>query len=325
MLLGIGWVLLWSSVPAGQAQGNGYSLRFYGHGVDDIDRVKIPVEPHTPVDVGGNDFTFEFWMKAYDADNNTGQYITCGDNNDWILGNIVIDRDRFSSGGRKYGISINQDGTLVWGVVNANDQARTLCGLLNVLDGQWHHVAAQRRRSDGWLWLFVDGNLEGQVDGPNGDLSYPDGVPPSTPGGEWCQGPGGSWGGECINDWYIIIGAEKHDAGSAYPSYSGWLDEVRLSIVLRYPTNGSGFARPTSSFTADANTLGLYHFDEGPAGACLGTVSDSSVLVGGPTHGICSYGGSGIAGPEYSTSVPFVSPPPIPGPYRQYLPFIVRP
>jgi hypothetical protein len=47
-----------------------------------------------------------------------------------------------------------------------------------VLDGAWHHIAVQRRRSDGYMWLYVDGRLEAQGDGPDGDISYPDdGVP----------------------------------------------------------------------------------------------------------------------------------------------------
>ena len=44
------------------------------------------------------------------------------------------------------------------------------------------------------------------------------------------------------SDPFLVIGAEKHDAGSLYPSYRGWIDEVRLSTVRRY--TGSGFTRP---------------------------------------------------------------------------------
>jgi hypothetical protein len=48
----------------------GASLRFHGHGVGDIDRVKIRIDdpatglPGPPADVGATDFTLEFWMKA---------------------------------------------------------------------------------------------------------------------------------------------------------------------------------------------------------------------------------------------------------------------
>ncbi|MCX7691652.1 MAG: hypothetical protein N2051_12815, partial [Thermoflexus sp.] len=45
----------------------GFSLRFYGNGGRDIDRVKILVEGQS-VNAGG-DFTLEWWMKATQAEN----------------------------------------------------------------------------------------------------------------------------------------------------------------------------------------------------------------------------------------------------------------
>jgi hypothetical protein len=156
-----------------------------------------------------------------------------------------------------------------------------------VLDGQWHHIALQRRRADGWMWLYVDGVLEAEVDGPDGDVSYPDdGVP-----GDYCGGP-------CDNsDPFIVIGAEKHDAGPAYPSFAGWFDELRLSTTLRY---GSNFTPPTAPFSTDVDTAALYHFDEGS-----GTVAaDSSGAAGGPSNGELRVGGT-PTGPQWSTDTPF--------------------
>lgn len=52
--------------------------------------------------------------------------------------------------------------------------------------------------------------------------------------------------------------------GNSYPSslgdfpFIGRIDEVRLSSIVRYPSDYS----PLSTFTADADTLGLWHFDE---------------------------------------------------------------
>ncbi|MEW6569498.1 MAG: carboxypeptidase regulatory-like domain-containing protein, partial [Chloroflexota bacterium] len=47
----------------------GYSLRFYGNGYGDLDRVKILIDaPARPADVGATDFTLEWWMKAFAAD-----------------------------------------------------------------------------------------------------------------------------------------------------------------------------------------------------------------------------------------------------------------
>jgi hypothetical protein len=281
------------SLPAAYAQGSGYSLRFFGSGVNDIDRVKIQIDdpansvPGPPADVGAEDFTLEFWMKAR-ASENLASAVNCGADINWIFGNIVFDRDRYNQD-RKFGLSI-AGGVFVFGVSGDGTGNLTICGTTNVLDEQWHHIAVQRRRSDGWMWLYVDGNLEALADGPDGDISYPDaGIP-----GDFCGGP-------CTNsDPYLVIGAEKHDAGPQFPSYSGWIDEVRLSNILRYQDN---FTPPAGLFTVDVNTVALYHLDEGSGD----TVLDISGAPGGPSHGIRQYGGT-PPGPEWSTDTPFNDP-----------------
>jgi len=219
------------------------------------------------------------------AAENTAGPIVCGPNYDWIYGNILLDRDRFNQG-RAFGVSI-AGGVVAFGVVNATFEPWTLCGVTDVLDGVWHHVAVQRRRADGRLELFVDGKLEAAADGPDGDLSYPDdGVP-----GNHCGGP-------CdFSDPFVVFGAEKHDAGAAFPSFSGWLDEIRFSSVLRY---GGDFTVPAAPFTPDAFTAALYHLDEGAGDV----VHDTSGAPGGPIHGERRYGGS-PAGPEWSQGSPF--------------------
>jgi hypothetical protein len=296
-------LLLGLALP-GVAAAQSYSLRFFGNGTNDIDRVKIRVDdpansnPGPPADVGATDFTIEFWMKGSAAENTSGA-VTCGSNVNWIYGNIIVDRDRYNQD-RKFGLSI-AGGRLVFGVSGNGTGDRTICGGANVLDNQWHHVAVQRRRSDGWLWIFVDGALDAQGDGPDGDVSYPDnGVP-----GNFCGGP-------CTNsDPYLVFGAEKHDAGPEYPAFSGWMDEVRLSTVLRY--SGS-FQRPLTPFVTDTNTAALYHFDDGSGD----TVRDTSGAPGGPSNGVRRFGGA-PAGPAWSTDVPgFVGPPREPTSVRVY-------
>lgn len=286
------FIALWlGSVPCTlNAQG---SLRFFGNGVaaPDLDRVKIVVDdpgtnaPGPPVDVGATDLTIECWVRG-DLASNTAGPITCGSNVDWINGNILIDRDRFNQD-RKFGLSFGA-GRPVFGVSGQGSGDRTICGSTVILDGQWHHLAIARRRSDGYLWLWVDGGLEASADGPDGDISYPDnGVP-----GPYCGGP-------CSNsDPYLVLGAEKHDAGAAYPSFSGWLDELRLSTVVRYP-NGN-FIPPSAPFIPDATTAALYHFDEGSGT----TAFDASGALGGPGHGTLRVGGS-PAGPAWVNDTPF--------------------
>lgn len=272
----------------------GYSLRFSGTGAGDVDRVKIRIDdptsslPGPPADVGATDFTLELWIKGSAADN-PAPAVQCGANDAWINGNIIVDRDRYNQD-RNFGVSV-AGGRIVFGVEGQGGGNRTICGVSNVLDGQWHHVAVQRRRSDGWMWLFVDGVLEAQADGPNGDISYPDnGVP-----GNFCNGP-------CVSsDPFLVIGAEKHDAGPEYPSFSGFVDELRLSTTLRYSGN---FNRPAAPFTPDAATVALYHFDEGDGDF----VGDSSGAFGGPSDGVIHFGGSPTS-PQWVADTPFTTPP----------------
>jgi hypothetical protein len=280
----------YSNEATATAGAGSYSMRFHGNGVNapGLDRVRIAIDdpanslPGPPADIGETDFTIEFWMKGRAADNPAAA-VSCGANQNWIYGNIIIDRDRYNQD-RKFGVSI-AGGRLVFGVTGSGGGDRTICGTSSVVDDRWHHVSVQRRRSDGWMWLHVDGRLEAQADGPDGDISYPDnGVP-----GNFCGGP-------CIgSDPYLVLGAEKHDAGASFPSYSGWMDELRLSTVLRY---ASDFTVSQQPYIADAQTAALFHFDEG-AGDVVG---DSA--PGGASAGMRRYGGS-PAGPEWSTETPF--------------------
>lgn len=268
--LGAVVVLCLALLPSAAWSG-GFSLRFFGNGVNDIDRVKIPIDnPAVPADVGASDMTIEFWMKANPGDNSATNCV--GGDDGWTTGNILLDRDVFGNGDfGDYGISLFQNG-IAFGVNNGTTGAG-ICGTTNVSDGIWHHIAATRRISDGLLRLFVDGILQSEGAGPTGDISYHDNRATIHP-----------------NDPYLVIGAEKHDLGPAFPSFNGWIDEVRLSTVLRYTTS---FTRPTQAFVSDASTAALYHFDEGVADVIL----DSA--PGGASNGSRNFGGL-PAGPAWS-------------------------
>ena len=284
------------TVSSGVSGFSGYALRFHANGVNDIDRVKIRIDdpttsnPDPPANVGASDFTLEFWAKGTTSENPAAP-VQCGANNNWIYGNIIVDRDRYNAG-RKYGVSAG-GGQIAFGVT-ADAGSATICGTTNFLDGQWHHIAVQRAVADGQMWLYVDGQLDARGAGPGGDISYPFHAVP----GRFC-----GWTGSvpCVNDPFLVLGAEKHDAGSSFPSFSGWIDEVRLSNSLRYLAN---FTRPFAPFTPDGNTVALYHFDEGQGNV----IRDSSGAAGGPSPGTRNLGGS-PAGPEWVTDTPFGSPP----------------
>lgn len=251
------------------------SLRFYGTGSGGVDRVVVPLGAGTPVNVGTGDFTIEFWIKgALAANPATG----CNTANDaWINGHVVIDRDVYGGGDYgDYGISL-LGGKVAFGVSNGGSGA-TVCSSAAVLDNAWHHVAVTRRASDGRMQVWVDGALAGaNASSPaGGNVSYRVGRSTSYPA-----------------DPTLVFGAEKHDAGSAYPSFNGWLDEVRVSTTLRYT---AAFAPPTARFAVDVSTAALYHFDEGTGTSVADAVGSSpgTRVVGGPS-----------SGPTWSTDVPF--------------------
>jgi hypothetical protein len=266
--------------------GAGRSLRFFGQGGTYDDRVRIRLDdpattsPGPRVDVGATDLTIEFWMRADAADNpNT---IGCGDGIGWTGSNIVVDRDRHSQS-PTFGVGI-QSSAIVWHVTGEAGDAFSMCGSATVADGAWHHVAVQRRRSDGELSIWIDGALDVRMDGPDGDVSYPDdGVPQNVCPGGLCD----------YSDPFLVLGAEKHGYGGI--SYRGLLDELRISTTLRY---ASAFAPPTAPFAPDAETAALYHFDEG-----AGTTAADATGPGG-TDGELRVGGDPV-GPQWSSETPF--------------------
>lgn len=296
VLLGLMWL--------GGAPTDAGSLRFFGNGSNDIDRVKIPLSSHdTPVNVG-EDFTIEFWMQTVPG--NDGTVTAASHGNGWITGNVIVDRDVFGDGDwGDFGISIGRYGSpssarkVAFGCDRAGS-GLTIVGSRNVADGQWHHIAVTRQAASGLMQIFVDGQLDASGWGPTGDLSYRIGRPTAWP----------------VSDPFLVLGAEKHDAGTAYPSFRGYLDELRISRIVRYTAN---FTRPSAPFTTDEFTVGLYHFDEG-AGSLA---QDSSGAAGGPSHGTLHIGGHPV-GPAWSTNTPFSRNHALFGLRRQAIPIVLR-
>lgn len=250
------------------------SLRFFGNnngnGTTAIDRVTIVADGAQPVNVGGTDFTYDFWLMTA-AGNNAGDFLV-GANYSWPSGNIVIDRDRFGLG-RAYGISLSQ-GRVTFGVKNGSDAVRTIRGTTDIRTGTWRYIRVQRRFSDGVMWVFIDGTLEAQATGPTGTLSCPDDDVPNS---------------------QLCLGAEKHDADlSGSPSYFGWMSQLRVSNSIRSTGN---FTRPSSAHTVDANTVALYNFATGSGNAIV----DEN---GNQSPGVRQVGGANN-GPQWSVLNPF--------------------
>jgi hypothetical protein len=244
------------------------ALRFFGTGSGQVDRVKIPLNGNTKANIGAGDFTIEVWLRGSQADNDPAG--SCGTGEAaWITGNIFIDRDVFGGGDfGDFGLSL-YNGRVAFGATRDSSGA-TICGNRNVLDGAWHHIAVTRQASNGRLQLYVDGQLDAQVasSGATGNISYRVGRGTAYPD----------------SDPFLVLAAEKHDAGSGFPSFNGSLDELRLSTTIRY--NGN-FARPGGPFTPDASTAALYHFNEGTGATLHDAVGTSHgrINAGGPSGG----------------------------------------
>ena len=222
----------------------GHSLRFNGAGAGDVDRVKIRIDdpatalPGPPADVGAGDFTLELWLMA-SAAANTAPPVACGANTAWTAGNVVVDRDR-QGADRKFGLSI-AGGNVVFGVSGDATGNLTLCSLSSVLDS-----------ARGITWPCNAGAVTASCGSTSTATSRHRRPAPAATSRIPMR--------RCLanaNDPFLVLGAEKFDAGLAY---SGWLDELRISTKLRYTEN---FPRPRAPFVADRFTAALYHFDDG--------------------------------------------------------------
>lgn len=271
--------LLLAGTPVG-AQTSQFALRFFGTGVEppgqqdrlifEVDDNQPGIDGSTPLDVGTGSFTFELWLRGRLQDNNTNN--ADGDvelfNYDWINGNIFLDRDIWCGSERKFGASLA--GGLVRFGVAAGDAGPfgfvdTIEGSVQILDDQWHHVALVRDISTGQLHIYVDGQLDfsSSLGATQNDLSYPDDGVPVT--GNCSTGQLTPYG------WLLVLAAEKHDAGAAYPSFNGYMDEVRIWAVVRTPTEIAASWNRRVAPTA-AGLVADYRFEEGMGDV----VSDSS-------------------------------------------------
>ncbi len=259
----------------------GHALHFNGTPGDSLEANRLtfrldssPTQAASPgVNVGESDFTIEWWLKVFPEDNRASP-IQCGSNSNWIYGNILLDRSR-PEDRPGFGVSL-ASGRPAFGVTGEARRSLTICGSTPVDDGKWHHLAVQRRSSDGRLWIFVDGKLSASGMGPAGDISYPGSYESAYPDRE----PILSFGG-----WKDNTDHQQH------PFFQGTIDEIRFSSILRY---SEAFSPAQEVFQPDDDTQALFHLDEG-----LGkTVHDATGRAG---DGFLLFGGMN-AGPEWVLS-----------------------
>jgi hypothetical protein len=193
---------------------------------------------------GGGDFTFELRLRGSLAANDAPA-VSCGPGENWIHGNVLLDADRREQDARRWGLSLGA-GRCAFGVtVDALDSV-TLCGKTMVLDGEWHQVAVARRRSDGFLWLWVDGRLEASEDGPDGDLG-------PTPPGRGSEFPSFDGSIDGVRFWKGLLTAEPAGAdddirglprGAVFEAHSN--PALRQTILFaRFPDDRAGRAAVT--------------------------------------------------------------------------------
>ena len=255
-----------------------YALTFYGNnngaGTTNIDRVRIPLSADgtiggadTAADVGAGDATWEFWIRPHTS-NNASTGIA-----DVRESNVVVDRDIWAHPrGWVIGLTNTVDGLVVcFGMADTDGLwgDNTIYGSTDVGDDAWHHVAITWDQSASTVALWVDGASEASQAYSVTDLSYPNGE-----------------GGDSLNDMdpYLVLGAEKHDADpSQYLSYYGQMDELRISDSLRYASTFT----PASRFDVDADTVALYHFDQGTGTTLVDATGNTNgeLLVGGASNG----------------------------------------
>lgn len=271
------------------------ALRFHGTGIGppgQQDRLLVAVDDNvvgaggsTSMDLGAGDFTFELWLRGRLADNataNAGGDVELSDYS-WIDGNIVLDRDIWCGSERKFGVSL-AGGLVRFGTAPGDsgpDGWNTIEGSVFVLDDAWHHIALVREAASGRKRIYVDGLLDfsSSAGASTANLSYPDAGIAVTPG--VCH-PGQL----TPYGWYLVVGAEKHDAGAAYPSFDGYVDELRAWSTARSAAQiAATYLRVLNP--ASPGLAGAYRFEEG-----AGTATGSSTVVAAPTGNLVA----GVAG-----------------------------
>lgn len=296
------------------AQANTHSLRFFGTGTNQQDRARFAIDNNVPganttsaADIGAGDFTIELWVKGTRSpgvNNTTARAAGSYGDYDWIQGNIVMDRDIDGPSQRDWGVSLRggrvEFGT---GAGDAGGTNNTLVGAVDVLDGQWRHIALVRQGTT--KRIYIGGVLDRQATAPNApDVSFPDS---GTAQQTHCP-PLNVYGH------FIVLAAEKHDydqfeepgcatpAFFEYPSFNGHLDEVRLWNVARSAADIAD-QRDDVIDAASPGLVAYWRFEEG-----TGTVLDDRV-TGNPDGTLIA----GVAGNgQWSTDAPpLVAPTPM--------------
>ena len=185
---------------------------------------------------GATIFTLEFFVKTTET----------GSNGTFWQRPTMVGTTSSGAPSSDFGITTNNGFIGMWSGLNSGGDNSFLSTTLQINDNSWHHIAAVNNGSI--INLFVDGTLTGTI---SSGLGLATNAAPLTIGSSSL-------------DFYF-----GGNVGIANFFHQGIYDEVRFSNKVRYTTN---FTVPTAAFTADANTVALYHLD----GCVNGLVPDAS-------------------------------------------------
>jgi len=165
------------------------------------------------------------------------------------------DRSDYGTGGHIY---IGQYNDTIWIRSQTASSSKEIEFDPNLQANTWYHMAVVM--GTGGIKVFLDGVLKGSD-------------------GSWTQGLNG-------NREPIVVGASNYSNTKTYYDninyhFNGKIDELRISKTRRYET---GFTPATGPFTNDANTLGLWHFDEGSGTLAYDssdTIHNAMMMAGG--------------------------------------------
>ncbi len=170
-------------------------------------------------------FTFEFWVKTTET----------GSNNIYWQRPCLFGNATYGDNSGDFAITTNNGYIGMWeGISNRNTDQYFVSTFARINDNQWHHIAAVNNGQS--IFLYVDGRSVG---------SLVSGKPLRT-------GKAPLTFGAASFD-YNLNGSLPGNIN--FPSQASF-GEVRLSNSVRYIGN---FV-PERSYSADANTMQLYHF-----------------------------------------------------------------
>lgn len=252
-----------SSLSAAQAVGS----LFFAGGQSISTSPTVRISRTGAMDIGASgEFTFEMWIRPSSTAADNGTNPAEGSSYSATYSNIIVDGDSLSTRGFIIGLGA---GRILLGVNNTSG-GYTLIGTTDLRDGAWHHVAVQYTVSSGLMEVFADGDEEDSFTQGGGAVDY-DGDAPTT-------------------DSYFYLAKEKLEFDANVRGFRGDISMIRISDTRRY--TGTTYTVPTSALVDDANTVGLYYFDEG-SGTVLGDSSGNN------------FDGELIQSPTWSTQDPF--------------------